>query len=285
MTTKSGFGFGITCCGLVLAAVGSVHCSSDANNSSGNNGGGTGSSSGGGNDAGSSSSSGSVPVPTGKDAGSSDVFIAVVRGNLASTDLAAAKAQHDAIAKGGETNAKAAGDFAHDALLGTKMLDSIENEFLAIDRWNDEAMMRGFYADAAFQQAFGALFSAPPSVEYFTHAPEWASWGDMASGDVHSPYFFHLALGTLKETETKKSQQAHDQVAAGGKQPSIDAGNVAHVVFLGLEDKRRFVAVDIWGKGDPIQPFYSNPQFRQAFEPLFESVKEPVYQSTDWHQW
>ena len=31
--------------------------------------------------------------------------------------------------------------------------------------------------------------------------------------------------------------------------------------------------------------FVSNPMFRQAFEPLFSSVSEPVYQSTDWYQW
>ena len=31
--------------------------------------------------------------------------------------------------------------------------------------------------------------------------------------------------------------------------------------------------------------FVSNPMFRQAFEPLFSSVSEPVYRSTDWYQW
>ena len=28
-----------------------------------------------------------------------------------------------------------------------------------------------------------------------------------------------------------------------------------------------------------------NPQFVEAFAPLFESVSQPVYRSTDWHQW
>jgi quinol monooxygenase YgiN len=226
------------------------------------------------------SSSSSEPAP-----GPVPVYIAVVRGKLASSDLAKAKSTHDQIAKGGEANAKAAGDFAHDAMLGTRWLDSAENEFLGIDRWKDASKMKAFYADPQFQQAFGALFAAPPSVEYFVDAPTWVNWGDMAAGDAHRPHFFHLALGTLKEGDVAKNQKAHDQVASGGRQPSIDAGNVGHVVYLGLDDKRRFVAVDIWSKGEPIEPFYRSPQFRGAFAPLFETVSEPVYQSTDWHQW
>ncbi|MBX3188526.1 MAG: hypothetical protein KF819_16035 [Labilithrix sp.] len=235
-------------------------------------------------------SSSPPPAPTSAaDAGappaSAGVYIAVVRGKLAGATLAEAQAMHDEIARGGEAAAKAAGDFAHDAFLGTKMLDSIENEFLGIDQWNDGAKMQGFYADPAFQQAFGKLFAEPPAVEYFVHAPTWTGWGDMRSGKPHDPHFVHLAIGTLANTDVTKNEAAHNAVAAGGKDPSLGAGNLAHVVFLGLADERRFVAVDIWSKGDAIEGFYSNPQFRQVFLPLFESVKEPVYQSTKWHSW
>lgn len=213
------------------------------------------------------------------------MYLAVVRGKLSTSNLDEAKAKHDAVAKGGEANAKAAGDLAHDAMLGTTWLDSVENEFLGVDQWNDATRMQAFYADPQVQQGFAGLFAEPPVLEYFEAAPSWASWGDMTSGDAHPEHWFHLALGTLKETDVARSQSAHDQVASGGKQPSLDAGNVAHVVFLGLADKRRFVAIDIWKSGDAIEPFYSNPQFRAAFVPLFESVTEPVYRSTDWHQW
>ena len=63
------------------------------------------------------------------------------------------------------------------------------------------------------------------------------------------------------------------------------AGNLAHVVFLGLEDRRRFLAVDIWGNSEIIEPFYTDPMFVMFFAPLFESVTQPVYVSTDWYQW
>lgn len=209
----------------------------------------------------------------------------LVRGQLATGDLAAAQATHDAIAQQGEAAARDAGDIAHDVLLGTDLLDSTPNEFLAIDRWTDLDAMVTFYADPQFQEAFSALFAAPPSVEFFVRAPAWETWGEMDAGDPFDPHFVHLAVGSLADGDVEAAQEAHDRVAAGGKQPSIDAGNVGHIVFLGLEDSQRFVAVDIWSVGEPIEPFYTSPMFRQAFEPLFSSVSEPVYQSTDWYQW
>jgi quinol monooxygenase YgiN len=209
----------------------------------------------------------------------------LVRGMLASADLAEAQATHDGIAQQGEAASREAGDIAHQVLLGTSMLDSTPGEFLAIDRWTDLDAMVAFYADPELQEAFGSLFAEPPSVEFFVRAPDWEVWGEMDAGEPFDPYFFHLALGSLADDDGEAAQAAHDQVAAGGKQPSLDAGNVGHIVFLGLEDPQRFVAVDIWSVGEPIEPFYSNPMFRQAFEPLFSSVSEPVYQSTDWYQW
>jgi quinol monooxygenase YgiN len=212
-------------------------------------------------------------------------FAVVVRGTLADADLAVARSKHDPIAMGGEAMAKAAGDIAHDVLLGTTLLDSTENEFLAIDRWTDEDAMRAFYQDPNVQQGFASLFAAPPSLELFGHAADWVSWGDMQSGDAYDPHYWHFALGTLAQAEVAQNRMAHDQVAAGGKEPSIGAGNVAHVVWLGLDDRRRFLAVDIWRDDDNLEAFYQNPDFRMAFTPLFESVSEPVYRSTDWYQW
>ncbi|HEU5059105.1 MAG TPA: hypothetical protein VFU21_21375 [Kofleriaceae bacterium] len=209
----------------------------------------------------------------------------LVRGQLAAADLADARAAHDAIAQQGEAAAREAGDIAHQVLLGTDMLDSTPDEFLALDRWTDLEAMTAFYADPELAEAFGALFAAPPTIEFFVRAPDWESWGEMDSGEPFDPYFVHLALGRLAAADGEAAQQAHDQVAQGGRQPSIDAGNVGHIVFLGHDDPRQFVAVDIWSAGEPIEPFYTSPMFRQAFEPLFSSVSEPVYRSTDWHQW
>ena len=213
------------------------------------------------------------------------VYAAVVRGTLAGDDLEASQQAHDAFAMMGEASAMAAGDFAHDVLLGTTLLDSTENEFLAIDRWTDRDAMLALYADPNFAAGFLMLFEEPPTIEYFELAPEWVSWGDMESGDAFDPYYFHFALGDLANEDEAMNQTAHDQVAAGGQEPALAAGNVAHVVFLGLDDRQRFLGVDIWQSDENIEPFYTNPAFVEAFAPLFTSVTQPVYVSTDWYQW
>jgi quinol monooxygenase YgiN len=208
-------------------------------------------------------------------------YIALIRGTLAGSDLAAAKSAHDQIASLGKPPA----DIGHDAMLGTTLLDSKENEFKAIDRWTDLDAMKQFYADPQIQQAFGGLFSAPPTVEYFVNAPDWVNWGDLRSGDAYPTYYDHLALGTLAPSDIEEAHAEHDGVASHGKDPSLAAGNVAHVVYLGVDEPHRFVAVDIWKSSDNIQGFYSDPGFVAAFAPLFESVTQPVYRSTDWYQW
>jgi hypothetical protein len=209
-------------------------------------------------------------------------YIAVVRGTLATTDLAQAKVMHDQIAQGGQATAMEHGDFAHHVLLGTTLLDSTHNEFLAIDRWDDRREMERFYASPG---PLGTLFASPPTIEYFVAETDWVQWGDMTSGEAYDPYYIHFALGELAQDQVEANRDAHNLVAMGGKDPSIGAGNVAHVVVLGTTDDRRFLGVDIWGSADNIQGFYTNPDFVAVFAPLFSSISQPVYQSTDWYQW
>jgi quinol monooxygenase YgiN len=269
--------------GIALVLASAIGCGDDEETTSGAGAAGATGGSGGagpggaGPGGGGSGGSGGAFVPT--------EWAAVIRGTLADMDLAMAKATHDQIAMGGEQQAKMAGDIAHDVLLGTTLLDSVENEFLAIDRWTDPEAMQAFYADPMVQQAFAGLFAAPPSIQYFVYHPDWEDWGDMESGDAFDPYFFHFAIGVLASMDTAENQAAHDMVAAGGKEPSMQAGNVAHVIFLGLEDERQFLAVDIWQSDTNMEAFYTNPDFVAAFAPLFESVSQPVFQSTDWYQW
>jgi len=275
-------------------------------------GGGGGGTSGGGGTAGGGTAGGAPPsCPPPEDAGP-PVYLALVRGTLAlpdggspgdagytAADLAAMRDRHNAIAMGGEAQARAAGDFAHDVLLGTTLLSQAggtkADEFVALDRWSDATAMQGFYANPQIAAAFGTLFSGPPSIELFEARPTWVNWGDMQSGDSHTPYWFHFALGTQSGSEDSARQLAHDQVACGGKAPSLGAGNLAHVVYTGLTDRSRFLAVDIWGSSTNIEAFYTNPDFVAAFGQLFSSVGQPTYVSTNgpatptgrtgWYQW
>jgi quinol monooxygenase YgiN len=249
--------------------------------------------------------------PPPQDAGS-PVYLAVIRGTLAlpdggvpgdagysAEDLATLRDRHNAIAMGGEPTARDGGDLAHDVLLGTTLLSSAGgaklDEFVALDRWTSSTAMRAFYSDPNVAAAFGSLFSGPPVIEFFEARPTWVNWGDMTSGDGFTPYWFHFALGTQSGSTDAARQAAHDGVACFGKMPSIAAGNVAHVVYTGLTDSTRFLAVDIWGSSANIEAFYTDPNFVQAFGQLFTSVGQPTYVSTSgaatasgrtgWYQW
>jgi hypothetical protein len=210
---------------------------------------------------------------------------ALIRGTLAAADLATAKMQHDAIASGGEAQAKAAGDFGHDALLGTTLLGTTENKYLGFDRWETD-QMDVIYDDPGFQQAFGALFSPPPSLEKFERNFDWHGWGDLTSGDAFDPYYFIVVRGRLKDADLAAAQANHDAIVDAGQTQATAAGDVAHVAFLGLADSHEYLAIDIWKTSDGLEAFYSDPDLQAAFASLFEGAPTlEVYGSTDWHQW
>lgn len=235
---------------------------------------------------GGSGGSGGATGGGGSGGGASAEYAMLVRAPLFTDDLAAAQQKHDGIAQGGESAAKAAGDIAHHVLLGTALLGTTENEFLAMDRWNDAMAMGEFYQNPDIQMAFGELFGGPPVAEPFMRQPTWHTWGDITSGADFDPYYWVIVRGKLKEADPAKAQAAHDMLAAGGEQMVQAAGDVAHIVFTGLQDPQEFLAVDIWKSTDNMEAVYTDPNFVMAFSGLFEGQPTlHVYQSTTWHQW
>lgn len=211
---------------------------------------------------------------------------ALVRGPLFTDDLAMAQATHDAVAMGGQADAEAAGDFGHDALLGTTMLGGVENEFLGIDQWTNLDGALAVYGDPKFQAAFGMLFGAKPSLELFAKRDDWHGWGSLDGGDG-GDHWYVVVRGRLAEEDLDVAQAGHDAVAMAGEEGAIALGDVAHVVWVGTpEDPQEFFAVDVWTDDAMIEAFYGNPKFGEAFGALFEGPPTvAVYGSTDWHQW
>lgn len=274
--------------GLCFFSLGTVACGDDTSGDPGGTGGtATTSSSVSAGGSGGSGGTGGAGGAGGGGGAEEQEFAVVVRGILAGNDLPMSMMSHDQLAMGGEAAAKAAGDIGHDVLLGTTLLGTTENQFLAVDRWDRVDNLDAFYADPDFQAAFGALFSAPPSLEKFVLQRGWASWGDdLTAGDAFEPHYFVIARGRLKDVETAASQAMHDEIASAGETPAIAAGDVAHLPYLGKEDPREFLAVDIWSSADNLEAFYSDPNFQAAFASLFEGQPTiGVYVSTDWHQW
>ena len=267
---------------LIFGALG---CGDDENSSAsgGNGGAGASGGSGGTGAAGGGETGGGGTGGAGANMGE---YAVLVRGELFTADLTAAQDYHDTLAAQGEQPAKDAGDFGHDALLGTTLLGTTENAFLGLDRWDNLAGLEAFYADPMFVQAFGMLFSAPPAVETFQYQPEWHNWGDLTSGDSAPQYFFVVVRGHLVEADPAAAQMAHDAVAAGGEATAAMLGDMAHVVFTGVQDPQEFLAIDIWHDSTNIETLYTDPDFVMAFASLFDAPPTiGVYQSTNWHQW
>lgn len=211
---------------------------------------------------------------------------ALVLGTLFTDDMAMAQATHDAVAMGGQADAMAAGDFGHDALLGTTLLGTTENQFLGIDQWEGLEGAQLVYGDPDFQAAFGMLFARPPSVELFELREDWHGWGSLEAGDG-GDHWFVVVRGRLAEGDLGAAQAMHDELAAGGQDAAMMLGDVAHVVWVGTpEDPQQFFAVDVWTSDEAIEAFYGDPTFQAAFGALFEAPPTVgVYASTDWHQW
>lgn len=211
---------------------------------------------------------------------------ALVRGSLFTDDLSMAQATHDAVAMGGQEVAMMAGDFGHDALLGTPMLGGVEDEFLGIDQWTNLDGALAVYGDPKFQAAFGMLFAAPPTLELFAKRDDWHGWGALEDGDG-GDHWYVVVRGRLADEDLEAAQAAHDAVAMAGEEGATALGDVAHVVWVGTpEDPQEFFAVDVWTDDSMIEAFYGNPKFGEAFGALFEAPPTvAVYGSTDWHQW
>ncbi|MFO0613032.1 MAG: hypothetical protein U0414_10610 [Polyangiaceae bacterium] len=209
---------------------------------------------------------------------------AFVRGDLFTTDIAAAMAKHDMLASGGEAQSKAGGDFAHDPFLGTTLLGTKENQFVAIDRWSSDANMDAFYGNPDFQAAFGQLFAAAPEFDTFLRT-DFHQWGSLDAADASNPHFFVVVRGTFKSLPDQV-QSEHDAIAMAGEAQVKAAGDVAHVVYSGRKDPQEALIVDVWGQADNIVAVYSDPNFQMAVGGLFSSPPTVgVYTSTDWHGW
>src|SRR5688572_23510360 len=89
-------------------------------------------------------------------------FSAHVRGALAETDLADAKAAHDNLIGASADAAMAAGDVGHLVMLGTGESAGgpvPPDQFLAVDQWLTLEGALAVYGDPDFQAAFSSLFA------------------------------------------------------------------------------------------------------------------------------
>jgi len=246
----------------------------------------------------SSSSSGQpadapAPAPAAADAAAPDagaepapiVAGVLVVGPLAGS-LGASQAIHDPLAMGGQAAGAAVGDVHHSVLLGTTLMGTTLDQFLALDRWTNSTAQNAFYANPELEAGFMKLFAGPPSLTVYLAQPTWATYGTPDSADATNPHFWVVVRGKFKSTDLATDQATHDAIASQAAPLAKAAGDVAHTVWTGRDDTTEFLAIDVWPSSTNIQTFYSNPQLQAAFGMLLDGAPTiGVYQSTDWYQW
>ncbi|MEZ4224781.1 MAG: hypothetical protein R3B13_27765 [Polyangiaceae bacterium] len=278
---------------VAWTSAGMLGCGDDDSSSAAATGGAAGSGASGGaagnaGSAGSAASGGSAGISGGAGTGGANVqiqYVAMVRGTLLASTLAESKTTHDQIAQAGEAPAKQAGDIGHDAFLGTTLLGTTENEFLAVDRWQTDGNMDAFYSNPTLQQGFATLIAAPLVLESFACPSDWHGWGALTAGKGQNRVYV-VVRGKLKESDTAMARQQHNAVAQGGEAAATQAGDIAHVACIGRADPQEFLAVDVWSDTTNLETLYQDPNFQAAFATLFSAAPTlGVYASTDWHQW
>ena len=213
-------------------------------------------------------------------------YTAYVHGPLAKQDLAAARVDHDQLAGGSQAAGYAAGDRGHHVLLGTGEPSGGQDEFLALDEWLDLKGPGAVYGDPKFQASFGALFAKPVAPELFARRPDWHTWGDLKAPPGGGTYWVMIVKGHLAKTTEAENRAAHDAVAAGFEKAARQAGDIAHVPHLSVDDPRVFFNVDVSTNHDGMLAVLQNPEFQKAFGALFDAPPEVhIYRATDWKQW
>lgn len=86
--------------------------------------------------------------------------------------------------------------------------------------------------------------------------------------------------------EPDEIQQTHDQVTSATREQAQAAGDVSHQVFLGSEDPRDFLGIDVWESVEAFQQFASDPRIQEFFGQLFEGRPEvTIWEDPGWNQW
>ncbi len=221
----------------------------------------------------------------GDDAGpAAETYIAITIGTLAGTPTEI-QPMHDAVAGGGEAGARGAGNIHHEVFLGTTLLGTQMDQFLATDRWTNLDGARAVYSNPDFIAAFSTLFAAPTAPVLYART-DWHQWGDLDAADASTPRWFAVVQGTLASMDLAAMQTLHDAAASGGESAATGAGDVGHVVFLGVDDPSAFLAIDVWTSADAIEAVYTNPDFQAGLAGLFSAPPTiGIYESTTWHQW
>jgi hypothetical protein len=95
-----------------------------------------------------------------------------------------------------------------------------------------------------------------------------------------------VVRGMLKATEEQESRATHNATIAMVGPMGRSMGNVSHRAYLNPQNRREFLAIDVWDNLDGPQKLLHDPTLGAEFAKLFDGQPDvTLWATTDWEAW
>jgi hypothetical protein len=95
-----------------------------------------------------------------------------------------------------------------------------------------------------------------------------------------------VVRGTLKSADENQSKAVHNATIAMIGPMGRSMGNVGHRTYLNPQNRREFMAIDVWDNPDSPQKLLQDPTLGAEFAKLFEGQPNVImWAATDWDGW
>lgn len=118
-------------------------------------------------------------------------------------------------------------------------------------------------------------------------SPEAAHKEPAAAPPTVSTPLTVLVKARFKSDDAAENRKIHDEVAAGGREAAASLGDTRHLAWVGLEDPRTFLAIDLWSDPEGLDRFFQDPAFGRALSAAFDGAPAvDVYApASGWVSW
>ena len=98
--------------------------------------------------------------------------------------------------------------------------------------------------------------------------------------------FVVVVRGTLKSADENESKATHNATILKVGPMFRQKGNVSHRAYLNPQNRREFMAIDIWDNAEGFQELLQDPALGAEFAKLFEGQPDVMmWAATDWEGW
>lgn len=95
-----------------------------------------------------------------------------------------------------------------------------------------------------------------------------------------------IVRGTLKDSDESYSRKTHDATVDMIGENGRAMGNFSHRAYLNPQNRREFLAVDMWDNLEGPQKLLQDPKLAEEFGKLFEGKPDvTVLEESGWTAW